>query len=467
MRRFLPQTLPAWFLLILIAGLLTTQVSTLLTVERDRRASREILELYRLNDRVLSLVKLMAPTPPDERRQLAGQLTNSALVVDISSQPAVENAIPSDDTFAEMEDIMVDRLDRFDVVDARIRRVSPEDVIAGPQSGALDDAGAVQRGFSRLASGFARTDRLMAAIGFKDGQWLNITMPMTPVGPLLAPTNVIIYLATAAFVVVLSIAALLRLTAPYRTLENAVRRIGRDLNAAPLPERGSREYRSAARAINSMQSQLREYVEDREHLAAALAHDLRTPLTRMRLRLELLDKAPVRDALSHDLGEIDAIARSVIDFATMQFSEEEPELIDLWSLVATLADGYPAVRFAGSEDQPEALTCRARPTGLRRCIANLFDNAVNYGERATVSLVSLEGRALLTIVDEGPGIPEERIAAVTRPFVRVEGSRSRRTGGSGLGLTMAAGFVREAGGALTLENEPGGGLRVAVTLPLA
>ena len=467
MRRFLPETLPAWVLLILIAGLLVTQVATLTIVARDRRASSEILELYRLNDRVLSLVKLLATASPSERAHLAAGLANPAFPIDVSSEPVIDTSIPPDNTFAEMEDILVDRLTQYDIVDARIRRDLPDDVLVRHAQKINSDMGDVQRGLMRVALRFAHTDRLTAAIQFKDGQWLNLSMQMTPAGPLLTPQSIALYMLIALIVVGLSIWALRRLTAPYRTLENAVWRLGRDLKSAPLPETGSREYRSAAHALNSMQAKLRDYVEDREHLAAALAHDLRTPLTRMRLRLELVDDPAIRDPLMNALGEIDVIARSVVDFATMQYSEEEPEPVDMWSLVASLADSYAHVCFEQPEEAGQALVCRARPTALRRCISNLFGNAVTYGTRAHVFLSCEDGMILLAVVDEGPGIPEAQLEEVIRPFVRVETSRNRDTGGSGLGLTIASTFAREMGGSLTLRNEEGGGLRAELRLPRA
>ncbi len=466
MRRFLPETLPAWVLLILIAGLLVTQVTTLTIVSRDRRSSAEILELYRLNDRALSLVKLLAPASPAERGRLAAGLTNPVFPVDVSSEPLIDTSIPPDDTFAEMEDILVDRLAQYAVADARIRRDLPDDAVKRRAARIDGNMGDVQRGLVRVARRFAHTDRLTAAIRFKDGQWLNFSMPMTPLGPVLTVQSAALYIAIALVVVALSIWALRRLTAPYRMLEAAVWRLGRDLKGPPLPEAGSREYRSAAHALNSMQAQLREYVEDREHLAAALAHDLRTPLTRMRLRLELVDDPAVRDPLMNALGEIDAIAGSVIDFARMQYGEEEPEPVDMWSLVAALADGYPQIAF----DPPETargLVCRARPTALRRCIDNLFGNAVAYGGSASVSLSLEGGTIVLVVADSGPGIPEAQLEAVMRPFVRVDSSRNRNTGGSGLGLTIASTFAREMGGSLILRNGEDGGLRAELRLPAA
>jgi signal transduction histidine kinase len=292
-------------------------------------------------------------------------------------------------------------------------------------------------------------------------------MPLTPVGPLVSQESLPLLAAIAALVVIMTIWALRRLTAPYRTLESAVRRIGADLKSPPLPERGSREYRSAAHAVNAMQAQLREYVEDREQLAAALAHDLRTPLTRIKLRLELLKDAKTRKALMNNLGDVEAIARSVVDFATHEVKDEKPERIDFWSLVDSIADAYPQLSFAEGSTNMRGLICIGRPVALRRCVTNLVDNAITYGERARLELSGDESEIVLAIEDDGPGIPEERLEQVFRPFTRVEGSRNRQTGGFGLGLTIARAIARGLGGEIGLENREGGGLRTELRLPRA
>jgi signal transduction histidine kinase len=469
MRRFLPQTLPAWVLLILIAGLLVTQVTMLYFIIEQRRASNNLLELFRLSDRAYSLVKLMSPANPADRARLAKALANPNYLVTVSDTPLIKSSIPPDDDLAELEDVIVSRLSKFGVLEARIyrRSAAPNVEQLAPEEASSQDIGEIEQEFLSLADDISQSDRLVASIEFKDGQWLNFVMPLTPVGPLVSQESLPLLAAVAALVVIMTIWALRRLTAPYRTLESAVRRIGADLKSPPLPERGSREYRSAARAVNGMQAQLREYVEDREQLAAALAHDLRTPLTRIKLRLELLKDAKTRKALMNDLGDVEAIARSVVDFATHEVKDEKPERIDFWSLVDSIADAYPQLSFAEGSANTRGLICIGRPVALRRCVTNLVDNAITYGERARLALSGDESEIVLAIEDDGPGIPEERLEQVFRPFTRVEGSRNRQTGGFGLGLTIARAIARSLGGEVTLENLEGGGLRTELRLPRA
>lgn len=466
MRRFLPQTLPAWVLLVVIAGLLVSQVTTFYLVQRDRAASNDVVELYRLNERAFSFVQLMHKASPQERKQLAAGLSNEGNALTVSDTPVVSSPIATDDALAELEDILVGRLSKFGVIDARVRRDAAERQPVEHGDGAGDtELGEVERDLSALATNFAQSKRLTASIEFGDGQWLNFTTPVTPVAPVLSLDSTPLSAIVAALVVIMSIWSLRRLTAPYRTLERAVGRISADLRSPPLDESGSREYRSAARALNAMQSRLREYVEDREQLAAALAHDLRTPLTRMRLRLELLGKSKAREALAHDLADIDQIARSVIDFATFEMAEEKPERIDLWSLASAIADGYSTVSFERDAADMRGMVCEARPVALRRCITNLINNAVLYGKRVHLDLRQEGGNIRLTIRDEGPGIAPEQFEHVFRPFVRMETSRNRETGGSGLGLTIARNIARSIGGDVRLSNHPLGGLCAELTVP--
>lgn len=469
MRRLLPQTLPGWVLLVVIAGLLAGQVATLYIVALDRASSSDVINYYRLNERAFAAVQLMQHMQPDERRQVASGMSNSKYALAVADRPAVASSIAQDDELAELEDILVGRLSRFGITQARVRRdpASMTDRAERARAAPDTDIGEVESDLLEFAAGFARSDKLTASIQFADGQWLNFTEPLIPPEPVLSVASVPLYVMAAGLIAALAAWSLRRLTAPYRTMERAVRRIGEDLKSPPLTEAGSREIRAAVHAVNAMQARLRAYVEDREHLAAALAHDLRTPLTRMRLRVELMRSSGLRAALAADIADIEAIASSVIDLATFEMAEERSERIDLPSLVEAVADGYPEATLDEAGLNARELICVARPVALKRCIDNLVRNAVTYGRHARLSLGRAQDFALLSIRDDGPGIPPDRLEAVFSPFVRQETSRSRETGGLGLGLTIARNIARAAGGDIVLSNHPDGGLLTELRLPLA
>lgn len=467
MRRFLPQTLPVWVLLIVIAGLLINQIATLAIVSRDRAAAADVVNLYRLNERAYSTVQLLHLASPDERKTLASGLSNTSFALTVTDTPEVTSAIPADDELAELEDILVGRLSKFGITDARVRRDAAG--TATTRRAPLEDKGVgdIERGLLRLAAKFEHSDKLTASLRFANGQWVNLTQPNTPVGPVLNLESLPFYGLVAALVIITSIWSIRRLTAPYRMMETAVNRIGADLKSAPIAETGSREIRAAAKAVNAMQARLRAYVEDREHLAVALAHDLRIPLTRMRLRLELMRNSAMRKALAHDLAEVEGIAGSVIDFATFGVADEKPERIDLLALAEAVADGFAGASFSGDVEEmsPRDFVCVARPVALKRCISNLVQNAIAYGKAAHLSLSRSDKTLTLTVRDEGPGMPADQLEQMFAPFVRHEPSRSRQTGGLGLGLTIARNIARGAGGDVTLANHPEGGMVATLTLP--
>ncbi|MFE0014739.1 ATP-binding protein [Mesorhizobium sp. NPDC059054] len=465
MRRFLPQTLPAWVLLVVIASLLVSQVATLYIVARDRAAASDIVDYYRLNDRAFAVVQLLYSATPVDRKRMASGVASTSYALTVSDTPVVASSIAQDDQLAELEDILVSRLSRFGVTEARVRRDAATESEKPPRKPGTD-IGEVEKDLLALSAGFSHSDKLTASIRFSDGQWLNFTEPIIPPGPVLNPESLPLYAVMAGLVVVMSVWSIRRLTAPYRIMETAVRRISKDLKSSPISEAGSREIRTAARAINVMQSRLRDYVEDREQLAAALAHDLRTPLTRMRLRLALLRKSKLREDLAKDLGDIEDIARSVIDFATFEVADEKSERIDFVSLVESVADDFPDVTLDDSGLPSRELICKARPVALRRCITNLVQNAVTYGQKAHLSLYHSDSQVALVIRDEGPGIPQAKLDAVFSPFIRLEKSRNRETGGLGLGLTIARNIARAAGGEIYLSNHPEGGLQTELRLPL-
>lgn len=467
MKKLIPRTLPAWVLIILVAVLVVSQTMSFLIMSRDRTANNEITDLYRLNERAFALAKLMAPLSGEERRRISNEVTDSTVVVNVSALSAIATAISPSDRFAELEDILVSRLSRFNVVDARVRLDPPGPVDANTTviGDGDDDSGNVEEDLTEVARDFLTTERYTVSLQFNDGQWLNFVTPATPVGPILTRDSLPLYLIIGMGVVVLAFWAVWRLAAPYRILEAAVTRLAKDLNSAPIPEKGSKDYGSAARALNQMQARLQEYVEERELVAAALAHDLRTPVTRMRLRLALLRDSELQTALAGDIGQIERTVQSVIDFAKLNISNEPAERLDFWSFVDAVADEYDNVSLEGANPEQTRLICFAPPVALSRCIKNLIDNAIKYGRRARLSVSYSADRIALIVLDEGSGIPEAEMGKVFQPFVRLEGSRNLSTGGSGLGLAIARNLMRSFGGDISLANVRGGGLSATLTIP--
>jgi signal transduction histidine kinase len=232
-----------------------------------------------------------------------------------------------------------------------------------------------------------------------------------------------------------------------------------------MAETGPLEIRQAARAINTMQSRLTRFVEERTRLLAAMSHDLKTPLTRMRLRAELLDDGELRERFEADLGEMQAMVQDALDFMRGVHAQAPASLVDVDAMLAALQLDQQAVKRSVRIEGRTIGPYVGVESQLRRCLTNLVDNAVSYGGEATVRVDDNAERLMLRVLDSGPGIPQGDLEHVFEPFQRLEPSRSRATGGTGLGLTIARDVARAHGGEITLRNRPEGGLEAIVTLP--
>ncbi len=316
----------------------------------------------------------------------------------------------------------------------------------------------------RRSSGARGRPRLLVAVELEPGAWAEFSV-RTPRWP--RPGTLFWLGLTALLVAVSLVWGAHRMTRPLRHFAEAADRLGLDASPPPLPaERGPRELREATRAFNRMTARIRRLVDDRTLLLAAVSHDLRTMLTRLRLRAEFIEDREQREKAAADLDEMKSMLDATLAFARDEAADERPSSVDLAALLRSLATDYADAGRRVSCEGPESLNLPGRPVALRRLFGNLIDNALRYGGEAKVVLRSRDGRAEARIDDPGPGIPESLRERVFDPFFRVEASRSRDTGGSGLGLAVVRAIVQRHDGSIRLEDRPGGGLRVHVTLPL-
>jgi signal transduction histidine kinase len=299
------------------------------------------------------------------------------------------------------------------------------------------------------------------SIALAGGQWLNVgtRFERPPLQWSLASN--VSFAITASLLLVVSFWFLLtRLTGPLNTLAEASDRLGRGAREGPLPVVGPKEVRDLTRAFNTMQDRLTRFVSDRTQMLAALAHDLRSPLTALRVRAEMVEDDDTRASLVASSEEMQHMVEATLDFAKGVGHHEEVCLTDLKDLIADLET--PGLSLLSNE----ALVVPVKPGAMRRALRNLTENAIRYGKEASVSWQAVGPDAEICIDDRGPGIPDSELEAVFGPYVRLETSRSLNTGGHGLGLSIARSIILEHGGAITLSNLPEGGLRAQVRLPL-
>jgi signal transduction histidine kinase len=458
--RLLPDRLSHWLVALVVGGILVTQALALSLYHADRMRAVESAESRQAAQCLEGFAKVLGPESPDHRRMMVRRLmfgdrfgpppdgdrppygTHPAGPPPDADPPPdgthpPDGSHPPDSThppgFYPPPDFLIHLPDR------------PE----GPPL-FIGDADFLHRVQARstLADGTKLTlDAQMTLSSFFTGAFAAYITAIVAVG-LLG-----------------SIWAVSLATKPLSRLSDAADRFGADVNAAPIAETGPREVKQAAVAFNRMQRRLRQFILDRTRMLAAISHDLRTPLTRMRLRTEMMDDGEQRAKMLNDLQEMEDMVGATLAFARDENADEPSRPLDLAALLDTIA--------ADARDMEQPVTLAAcpsatvlmRPRALKRAIVNIVDNATRYGGKTELSLTRDRDEAVIRIADHGPGIPADERENVLRPFYRCEGSRSRDTGGIGLGLSIASDTINAHGGKLVLSETPGGGLTVEVRLP--
>ncbi|MEO8411848.1 MAG: ATP-binding protein, partial [Propionivibrio sp.] len=298
-----------------------------------------------------------------------------------------------------------------------------------------------------------------------DGQWVRIAAAHETATPALSTDLIVQLLVTLAIVIAVVMLAVRQATMPLQRLALAADTLGHDLAAPPLAETGPAETRRAAQAFNHMQERIRRLVDERARALAAVSHDLRTPLTRLRLRAELVEDATLREQMAGDLDAMAAMIDATLDYLRGLQDSEAARAIDMNALLQSLVEDTAVlgkeIGLAGTALAPYT----GRLSALRRGLQNLIDNAIKYGRGAQLR-VEDDGQVLrISVEDRGPGIPPDELTRVTAPYYRPDASRSRETGGVGLGLSIVQDVALLHGGELRLTNRRAGGLCATLILP--
>jgi len=469
--RWLPGSLFGQLMLVLGAGLLLAQLlsAAINVAERDRLVSGNFGQ--QPAQRIADVVSLLDGLGESERERVAAVFNLPPLVLSLHDQPGVPTA-PAQGWRAGMFTARLQAAlgdERPVRVEARERfadlatsgppggLAAPHEAMHGPRGGMMGrgpGAGMMPGGLPVL-----RTE-----VQLRDGRWARFDAEL-PAAPDALPWRLVLTLAVLlAAMLLLSYVAVRWVVRPLHVLAGAADALGQDLERAPLPEDGPREVRQAARAFNTMQRRLSGFINDRKRVLTALSHDLKTPLTRLRLRTELLDDDDLRERFEADLREMETMVVQTLEFMRgLGHNARVP--VDVNGLLATLqADSAAMGRNLRTEGQAAA-PCVADASMLKRALGNLVDNACAHGGGATIRVQDSAERLELQVLDDGPGIPESQLEQVFEPFFRLEASRSRATGGTGLGLGIARNIARSHGGDLVLRNRPEGGLAAVLTLP--
>jgi signal transduction histidine kinase len=410
--------------------------------------AQEPLDRSLLPVRARDLIRLIEAAPPQVRPTLAAAAGTDGLAVNWYDATSAVSAMLWRDSGLDKKELVRKRL---------LGDPQRTAVIFSP--GELKVPPSIARDQARHASAY------FLSVQLKDGSWLVLSLPNRTWG-LPQPQRWTVYLTLATLsIAAVSAIATRRLVRPLKEFAAAVRRFGLNPQAPALEESGPQEFRDMTRAFNTMQAQIQKFMAYRTMMLAAISHDLRTPLTRIRLRGELIDDEIQQAKLFKDVDEMQTMVDGALAFFRGDSDEEATTIFDLAGVLQTIANDYAdqgiEVHYVG----PAHADYCGRPFGLKRAFTNLVDNAVKYATPPEIQLCCLEKVVTIAVRDEGPGIPADALARVFAPFFRVDRSRNRATGGVGLGLTAAQAIVSGHGGDITLCNQPAGGLEALVTLP--
>jgi signal transduction histidine kinase len=425
-----PRSLFARLALILFLGLALAQgLSFWLTMTERNRVTSNMMSVY-IESEVASSVALLDHLPAAERAQWLPRLARRSYRFELG--PGVSGGHPDAGLAAQVARVIEDAIG-----------VSyPLTVNSVPND----------------------PDRLQVHLRLTDGSPLTIDVFPTPTLPLSGwlPALLVVQLLLIAACCWLAVRVATR---PLEALAKAADTLGPDLRAERLREDGPSEVARAARAFNAMQDRIGSYMAERMQILAAISHDLQTPITRMRLRVDTMDDQTSAVRLQQDLREMESLVKEGVTYArTLHGASEAPRKVDLDalldSLVCDYVDAGSPVALAGKVGHPIV----TRPQALRRIVGNLVDNALKYGGNAQVAVSQAPGGIEVSVCDGGPGIPDDMLEAVFAPFVRLEVSRNRHTGGTGLGLAIARQLAQAIDATLTLRNRDAGGLEARLTL---
>jgi signal transduction histidine kinase len=473
LRRSWPQRLAGQMIALLLLALVLAQVVALVIFAGERTTAIRTVERKQILERTASVLRLIESTPPAVHEQIVRTASSWHLrfwLAPVSAVPETASGAGSE-IRARLETLLDDTADPREI----LVEFRDDD---GWWQGARDPAR------PQRARGAARADepvvlavreqrrwlagnrpRLLISARLDDGRWLNAGLRVrTPPPPWALPPLLPLGLTAIALCAIVML-TVRRITRPLERLASAAERVGRGETIPPIAEEGPLDVRQTTAAFNRMRERLQRFVQDRTRMLAAISHDLRTPITSLRLRAEFVDDEETRQKILETLDEMQRMTEATLVFAREEATREDTRTVDLSALVESLcldlADMGMDVAFAG----PGKMPYDCRPLGLKRAVRNLVENAVCYGQRARVVLAAAPDELEIVIDDDGPGIPESDFERVFAPFVRLEESRSRETGGIGLGMAIARSIVRGHGGDIALANRDDGGLRVTVRLP--
>ncbi|MEX3008466.1 ATP-binding protein [Hoeflea sp. TYP-13] len=459
--KLVPRSLAGQLIALILAAIVVSQAFTLWLFTDERRLALLELAGGRVVSRTAALVELLDDTPVALHDQIRQAASSPLAYYWISNNPALAKS-GTGPTVLRIRQSLVDEIGSQRDIRTQIGKN-----IAVPRyhrARKIDSDRKKKKAATRLVPIV-----VAMSVQLDSGRWLNMAASLnTQPGSL---QRVFVSSGVIAIAVTLIIVfTVRRLTRPLRNLAEAADQLGRGAEGLNVAEAGPHEIRSAINAFNVMQERLTRYVQDRTRMLAAISHDLRTPITSLRIRAEFIEDEENRNRIIATLDEMQRMVEATLAFARDEANREEQSRVDLGEFLDAIVTDYqdmgqPVSLETAKASESGRTIAVCRPIAMKRALRNLIDNAVRYGGEAVIGYSADDKNISITISDNGPGIPEEQLDEVFEPFLRLEGSRSEETGGIGLGLAIARSNIHAHGGTLILENRKTGGLTATVILP--
>jgi signal transduction histidine kinase len=491
LKHLFPKSMAGQLIAVLLLALIVAQLASLAILRDDRRLAFIFVAQQDVMSRTVSVVRLLNKTAPALQQTVVEAASSRRLRFQLAEKPAVAADHDTEgfdrilkrrlgwelsDEIGEVRVAVFDDDDDDDdeEADEHSKENDGRNPFWVPKDEKRFKAWRTNRHDEGRHSSHRRRGRVGMTIsaGLKNGAsvtpWLNVYSLKPRTNPAVAIPSMIAMGIMAILLVIIVILMVRRVTRPLAKLTDSAERFGRGEDVGVLPEIGPQDIRKASRAFNDMQERLTRFVQDRTRMLAAITHDLRTPITSLRIRAEMIEDEEMREKILETLAEMQSLTEAALDFARQEASMEETRTVDLVSLVDSLcqdlSDIGQDVTFVSGEFERLPYDCH--PLALKRAFRNVIENAVRYGENAEVGVVATATEVCIKISDNGPGISAEDQDRIFEPFVRLERSRSRETGGIGLGLAIARTIIRSHGGDIKVSSDDGGGAIFNLCLPI-
>jgi len=459
-----PKKLTHQLMVLFLSALLLSQVTSLWLLFDRNLSSIETQNQKKITNDVLNLAKLLDASEPQLYKKILSTWKIPGVIFKLTTQTDISSPSTTREIFLSkrIAEWLKDKFGKSVRLKVELSQISSSEKAKIDWLTKLVKNNTGNE-FKRL--NFSPVNQLNVAIPLQDGRWLEAEAQPPAISSLINSQKTLIFiLITTLLISAILFWSLRKITKPLSQLTQAANKLGRGQKVSTIEKQGPDDIKNTIAAFNLMNERLQRFVSERTHMLAALSHDLRTPLTSMRLRVEVLPESIEREKILESLDEMQLMSEATLSFISTGSDKEDTVKVDIAALICSICDDLIEMGEPVQFEYQQAVILSCRPMSLKRSFTNLINNAIKYGKSAKVTCEQQDNTAIITFQDKGSGIPEKYQSKVFEPFFRIESSRSRETGGIGLGLSIVQQNINNHGGDIALRNNDIG-LQVTISLP--